>query len=471
MNRPEAMGARPIGRLLLEFSIPSIAGMLVSSLYGLVDRIFIGRGIGIDGMAAVTAAFPVMMIGMAIGLLFAVGARSLASLSLGSGDHAKAEEYLSRATGTAFLAALAASLLCAVAVDPLLRLFGATPLILPGARSYLLWVLAGFPLQAASMTAGSSLQAQGKPRLAFLVLLSGTLLNAVLAPLFIFACHWGLGGAGAALATAQAFSLVLTLALVQSPGSSLKLRASLLLPEPVSAARLAAVGAPIFLVQLLGCAVMVVANNAMRPYGGELGLAVIGIVNTVAMVFGFPLFGLTNGAQPLWGFNYGAGKWSRISRLSVLVLAWTFALALLSELGMMLAPESFVRLFASDPALVALGSRALRVFMTAFVLFPLGIVPASYFQSTGRPLPAGILMLSRNLVMMTAMLVLSRLYGLDGVLWAGPVADTVTGVLGFVYLMKMRSEIGREELGAALVAPAASLAELRENRRLDLESA
>ncbi len=450
MDKAEAMGQRPVGRLLAEFSLPAMAGMFVSALYSLVDRIFIGHGAGVGGIAAVTAAFPVMIVGMAIGLLYSTGARSLAAVSMGRGERDKAEEYISRAAGAAFILAALSSLACFLAADPLLRLFGATSGILSEAKAYLGWVLIGAPFQAAQMAAASSLQAQGRPRSSLAVMLIGTAVNAALAPLFIFGLKQGVAGAGLAVAISEITSLAITLALVFGKKSLLRLRPACFLPVGRALGEVAKIGLPIFLVQLLGCATMVVANVAIRPFGGEVGLAVIGIVNTVANVLGFPLFGITNGAQALWGYNYGARKWARMRRISMLVFAWTFALAALSELAMVAAPGFFIRLFSTDPSFIALGSKGLAVFLAAFILFPLETVPASYFQSTGRPLPAGILMVSRNLVMMAGMLVLPSFLGLTGVLLSGPLSDLATGAIGLGYSLRLRSELSRESLKESL---------------------
>jgi putative MATE family efflux protein len=444
------MGQRPVGALLLEFSLPSIAGMLVSALYNLVDRIFIGRGVGVDGIAAVTAAFPIMVIGLAIGLLFSSGARSLAALAMGRGDKPRAEELVSRSFGAAFLLASLASAACYLAADPLLSLFGATSSVLPEAKSYLGWVLLGAPLQAAQMTLASALQVQGRPRSSFAVMLMGTIVNAGLAPLFIFGLGWGLGGAGLAVAISEAVSLAATLALVLGKKSAIRLRPSLAIPALGPVAEVAKSGMPLFLVQILGCVTMVVANNAVKPYGGELGLAVIGVVNTVANVLGFPVFGITNGAQALWGYNYGAGLWKRVRRVTLLAFSWCFALAALSELAMVATPGFFIGLFSGDPAFVELGSKSLAIFLAAFILYPLEIVPMSYYQSTGRPLPAIALMLCRNLAMIAGMIVLPRFWGLTGVLLAGPLSDIVTAALGLAYTLRMKSELGRESLKESL---------------------
>lgn len=444
MNRTEAMGIRPVGRLLAEFSLPAIGGLLVSSLYNVVDRIFIGQGTGVYGMAAVTAVWPIMIGSLSIGILFQTGARTLASVSLGQGMTEKSEEYVSRATGTAGLLAAVVALTCWIFIEPLLRTLGATGPVMPEAKAYAGWILLSSPGQAGSMALGASLSAQGRPKASFMVQFAGTLINAALAPIFIFALGWGVGGAGLAVAISQTLSLALTLLLVRRKKSAIKPRMRFALPEAETIVSLVRVGMPLFLMQLLTCATFAVANLAVKPYGGQLGLAVIGVVVTVAQFLGFPLFGIITGAQTLWGYNYGANKWRRIGRISILAFAWMVLFAALSEAAMVAAPAFFVRLFSADPALVGLGTHSLRIFACAFILFPLELGPASYFQATSRSGAASAALLCRSLSFIAGMIVLPRFLAFDGVLWAGPLSDALTGLVGLFFARRMFVEIKKK---------------------------
>jgi putative MATE family efflux protein len=448
MDSTQAMGTRPVGRLLAEFSLPAIGGLLVSSLYNVVDRIFIGQGTGVNGMAAVTAAWPIMIGSLAIGVLFQTGARTLAAVTIGQGEKTKAEEYVSRATGAAFILAAISSAIIWLACETVLRAFGATGTIMIEAKAYTGWILLSSPGQAAAMAAGSSLAAEGRPKAGFMVQFAGTFVNAALAPIFIFALGWGVGGAGLAVAVSQTFSLALTLVYVLQKKSVLTIRLRYLLPEVRSLAEVIRVGMPLFLFQLLTCATFVVANLAVKPFGGELGLAVVGIIVTVAQFLGFPLFGIITGAQPLWGYNYGACKWRRIGRISILTFAWTLMLAAISELAMIAAPAFFVRLFSGDPSLAGLGARSLRIFACAFILIPLELGPVAYFQSTGRSMPAAMAMILRCFTFIAGMIALPPIFGFDGVLWAGPLSDVLTGLVGVLYgrrmFIEVRKKVARE---------------------------
>lgn len=441
MDKSERLGTAPIGKMLWEFSVPATATMLVAALYSFTDRIFIGRGTGVDGIAAATAAFPFMVVGMAVGLLFSVGTRSVASIALGAGNVDGAKAAVSGGTGASFLATAGVSLLIGLTGRPLLSLFGASSAIAEDARIFLNVLLLGLPFQSAAMTASASLQVEGRPQMAFVVSLAGTALNVALDPLFIFVFNWGLVGAAAATVLSQVVSLLLVLATVQGKRSSLKIDAKRLFPAAGLLREETVIGLPIFLVNLATVAVLLAANSAIRPYGGDLALAVIGVVNTVGMVVSYPLYGISNGAQPLFGYNFGAGNSKRLRRLTVLVAVWTFIFAAAAEAVVVIFPEGVVGVFSDDRALAELGARSIRLFFLAFLLFPLYQLPMTYFQATGRALPAGVLMLGRNTVMFAAMLILPRWFGLDGVCLAGPVADLATAAIGTFYLFRMGTEL------------------------------
>jgi putative efflux protein, MATE family len=449
MDNTEAMATRPVGQLLAEFSLPAIGGLLVSSLYNLVDRIFIGQGTGVNGMAAVTAAWPIMIASLAIGVLFQNGARTLAAVSMGQGDLDKAEKYMARATGAAFIFAAIFAGICWLLVEPLLKAFGANGEVMLEAKAYTGWILLSAPGQAAAMTIGSALAAEGRPKSAFMVQIAGTFINAALAPIFIFALHWGVGGAGLAVAISQTLGLVLTCVYVYDKRGTIRPKIRYLLPEHKMLGELSAVGAPFALMQLVTCATFVVANIAVKPYGGELGLAAIGVIVTVVQFLGFPLFGIIQGAQPLWGYNYGAAKWERVRRISLLALVWTIGFAAVSECAMVFFPGIFVGLFSGDPRLADIGAHSLRIFALSFVLLPLELGPASYFQATGRAGPGSFVLILRALSFIAGMAIFPIFWGYDGILWAEVFSDSLTCCFGLVYGRRMLHELKNKVACAA----------------------
>lgn len=440
MGNTDAMATKPVGRLLLEFSLPAIGGLLVSSLYILVDRIFIGQGTGVNGMAAVTAAWPIMMGSVSVGVLFQNGSRTLAAVSLGQNDLEKAEKYIGRAITASILVAIALSGLLWAFIEPLLKVLGATGEVTQAAKDYTGWILLAAPAQAAAMTLCSALAAEGRPKSSFMVQLVGTILNAALAPIFIFALGWGVGGAGLAVGISQTASLFITIYYAYDKRGTIRPKLRHFFPEIRMIGELFSVGGPFALFQLVLCAIIGVANIAVKPYGGEMGLAAIGVIATVIQFLGFPLFGLIQGAQPLWGYNFGAGKWDRVKRVSLLTFTWTIGFAAISEVAMICFPGIFVGLFSGDPRLADIGSHSLRIFALTFVLLPIELGPALYFQATGRPAGASYVLVFRVLSFVVGMIVFPFFIGYDGILWAEPFSDILTGCMGVYYGKKMIHE-------------------------------
>ena len=431
------MGEAPIGRLLVKFSLPTIAMMVVNGLYNTIDQIYIGRGMGTLGIAAVTAAFPMMLVSVAIGSLFGAGATTLISISLGAGREAEARSLLGQAFAASLLAAFAIAALTFVVMSPVLRLLGATPTLLPLARQYLSVVAIGFLFQVPSMTIGGSLRAQGRPRASMVSVISGVVVNAGLAPLFIFGLHGGLVGAAAATVAAQALVLALTFALVQGRRSRIRIGLQAMKPRARAVGRMAAIGAPAAISNVIQLAVFAVANSSIAAYGGALGIAMVGIVNSLYRLFSFPVDGLTQGAQALWGYNYGAGKPARVSSITFHALAAGTLVSVVCTVLIELFPRGFVSLFsASDPHFLQLGAHGLEIFFLGFFAYGLRVVSAQFFQSVGRPAETVVLLLGRNVLLIAGMIILPRWLALDGVLWAGSASEVLTAVVSVPLLAR-----------------------------------
>jgi MATE family, multidrug efflux pump len=437
VNAVVEMGQAPIGRLLLKFSLPTIAMMLVNGLYNTIDQVYIGQGMGTVGIAAVTAAFPLMLLSVAIGSLLGAGATTLISISLGAKRETEAASVLGQAFAVSMLAAVAVASLTFLFMSPVLRLLGATDMLLPYARRYLSIVAFGFLFQVPSMATGGSLRAQGRPRAAVLSVVSGVAVNAALAPLFIFGFHGGLGGAAAATVTAQAVVLVLTLMLIQGRKSRLRIMKNAMKPRAAVVGKMAVLGAPAALANVIQLAVFAVANTSIAAYGGELGIAMVGIVNSLYRLFSFPVEGITQGAQALWGYNHGAGKPERVKSITFHALAGGTAVSILCMLLIELFPQGFVSLFnAGDPQFLRLGAHGLEVFFLGFFAYGLRSVSAQFFQSIGRPAETMVLLLGRNVLLIAGMIILPRWLALDGVLWAGSASEILTAAVSVPILAR-----------------------------------
>jgi putative MATE family efflux protein len=437
MDQVSEMGEAPLGRLLIKFSLPSIIITLVNSLYNFIDRIYIGHGMGTDALAAVTAGFPMMLVAEGIGALLSVGTATLISIAMGAKRQDEARSVLGQSFATAILVSLPVMAASWLLMDPLLRLFGTTEGIMPLARTYIGIVTAGFVFQIVSMAVANSLRSQNRPRAAMVATVSGTALNAVLAPLFIFCFRWGIAGAAAATVIAQAFSCLFTLAFIQDRKSVLRIERRRLAPRLSTVGEIAKIGLPLLFVHLLALVMLVVANNAMAKFGGATALAVIGIINTLSNLLAFPVMGITQGAGALWGYNYGAGKLDRVRKLTYIALVSTTLISLACTALIEIFPRAFIAAFnASDPALIALGSRGMAVFMMSFFTVGLQYTTANLFMSIGKAAQGGILYVIRQGLMILGMAFLPLLMGLEGVYWSGPITDAVCTVLSAVILIK-----------------------------------
>lgn len=436
MDKIQEMGEAPLGRLLLKFSLPAIAMMVVNGLYNFIDRVFIGQGMGTDALAAVTAGFPMMIIAMAVGALFSVGTSTLVSIAMGKGDRGRARSVLGQGFAASLVSSVAVALLGWAFMDPLLRAFGTTEAIMPMARTYIGIVMIGFAFQVPTMTVSSSLRAQNRPNLAMLATVSGTLLNAVLAPLFIFAFQWGVAGAAWATVIAQALAAALTFVFIQSKDSILKIEARWLRPRAVTIVEMLKLGVPIAVVQALSLAMLVVANNSMSRLGGAEALAVIGIVNALSQLCIFPLMGIVQGAQALWGYNYGAGKLDRVKGLLGLAIGWTTALGVIVTVLVEVFTRQLVSAFnPRDPALIALGSRGIAIFMITFFTAGVQFTMSMYFMAIGKAKEGGLLFLARNVLGIAGMALLPLAMGIDGVYWTGPATDLIVTALALAFLV------------------------------------
>jgi putative MATE family efflux protein len=365
-----------------------------------------------------------------------IGAGSCISIRLGRRDKLEAERVLGNAASLLLLISAILTILGLAFLDSLLRLFGASPTVLPFARDYAQIIVLGTVFQIVGFGLNATIRGEGNPRVAMLTLLIGVGLNVVLAPLFIFGCGWGMKGAASATVLSQAVSACWVLAYFLSGRSVLRFRfANMALRWPVCAVILA-VGSPMFLMQLAASVMNSLMNNQLQYYGGDSAISIMGIIYSVVMMIAMPVFGINQGAQPVIGYNYGARQLGRVKRALGTAVVWATVIALFGFVVMMIFPASVTRLFhRGDEAFVALGTHAMRISACALPLVGFQVLGAGYFQAVGKPKQAMLLGLSRQvLLLIPAILVLPRFFGLNGIWAAMPVADLVSSLLTGVWL-------------------------------------
>lgn len=448
MNRAQRLGQEEILPLLLHFSIPAIIGMLVQALYNVVDRIFVGNGVGPLGLAGLTVAFPVMLVQMAFSMLIGLGATALISIRLGEQRHAEAERIMSNAVGMLVLISLIITVLGVSFLDRLLRLMGASDAVLPYARDYLGFILIGTVFQSISFGMNHMIRAQGSPRIAMATMLIGAVTNIILDPVFIFVFGWGVAGAALATVLSHVVSAVWVLSFFLRGKSQLRL--DLRNVHKIKwgvVLQIVSIGFAPFAMQLAGSLQTLVLNRNLAHYGGDLAISAMGIVFSVNTLFLMPIFGINQGAQPILGFNYGAKKYGRVKETLWYAAAGATTLSTLGFAATRLIPTPLVSLFGrQDSELMVLGVQAMRIVMMSFPIIGLQIIGANFFQALGKPKKAAFLSLSRRVLLLIPLIViLPRFWGLQGVFLAYPVSDVVAAAITVWFLRREFAGLGSDD--------------------------
>ena len=436
MDRSKQLGEDHVLKLLIRFSIPAIIGMLVNALYNIVDRIFIGNGVDTLGIAGAAIGFPIMLIMMAFAMLIGIGANSLVAIRLGEQKKEEAEIIM----GNALILLIAINIVITIAglafLDPLLKLFGASAAVLPYARTYMGIILWGAVFQAVGMGMNNFIRSEGNPRIAMITMLIGALLNTLLDPLFIFVFKWGIAGAAYATILSQAVCAVWVLYHFMYGKGILKLRLKNLTLKSHIVGKIVALGMAPFLMQLAASVLNAIMNKSLSLYGGDIAVSGMSAVSSIAMLFLMPIFGINQGAQPIIGYNYGAHKYNRVKEALKLAIIAATSVVILGFIVTRLFPAQLISIFnKKDEELIVFGAHALKIFLIGMPIIGFQIVSANYFQAVGKPLQAALLSLSRQvLLLIPALLILPRFFGLEGLLYAGPFSDLMSSLITAMFL-------------------------------------
>lgn len=436
MDRSKQLGEDRILKLLVKFSVPAIVGMMVNALYNVVDRIFVGRGVGSLALAGITVGFPLMILQMAFSMLIGIGGNSLVSIRLGQGRKDEAKNIL----GNAFVLLIGISFILSVLgllfINDMLRAFGASDAVLPFARAYLRIILFGGVFQSMGMGLNNFIRGEGNPKMAMNTMLIGAFLNTALDPLFIFVFKWGIEGAALATIISQAVSAIWVTHYLFSDKSSLKIQKKYLKLKVDIVKGIIAIGSAPFALQLAASLVTIILNNSLVFYGGDVAVAGMGIINTIAMMILMPVFGINQGSQPIIGFNYGAKKYDRVKLTLKYAIAAATSIILIGYTIVMFYPAALISMFnKNDLELIDFGSKAIKIFLVFMPIIGFQIVSSNYFQAVGKPKKSMLLSISRQvLFLIPALLILPRFFGLNGVIYAGPTSDLLSSIMTAIVL-------------------------------------
>ncbi|MDR5659604.1 MATE family efflux transporter [Serpentinicella sp. ANB-PHB4] len=436
MNRSQRLKEDKIWKLLLKFSLPAIVGMMVNALYNVIDRIFIGRGVGADGLAGITIGFPIMLIFMAFGMLVGVGGSALISIKLGEDNKDEAELILGNSVLMLTVIILIFSVLGLVFLEPLLISFGASDDVLPYAKQYLTIILGGAIFQGIGFGMNNYIRAEGNPKIAMITMLIGAIINIILDPLFIFRFNWGIQGAAWATIIAQAVSSVWVLLYFFGGKSTLKIRRENLRLNKNIVTKILAIGSAPFSMQIASSIVITLFNRQLATYGGDTAISVMGIIHSVSMFTLMPIFGINQGAQPIIGYNYGAKAFNRVKETLKMAIVFATVIVTSGFLITRLFPRQIIYLFNRENIeLIEMGINAIQIFLFALPIIGFQIVSSNYFQAVGKAKIATLLTLSRQvLVLIPLLLILPKYFGLMGVWLAAPISDIASSVLSGTFL-------------------------------------
>lgn len=440
-NNP--LGVQPVNRLLSQFAIPSIISMLVGSLYNIVDQFFIGQRVGELGNAATNIAFPLSTSCLALALLIGIGGSSAFNLAMGSGHEKRAVNIMGNAVVLLAGSGLVLSIITLLFLKPLLLFFGSPKSVLPYAMEYTKITVFGFPFLLLSTGGGHLIRADGRPRITMLCNLVGAVLNTILDALFVFGLNLGMSGAALATIIGQIVSGALAIGYLMH-GKTVTIRRENLRIKWENVTRIASLGMAPCSNQVAMMVVQIVMNQSLKHYGshsiyGEnIPIACAGIITKVNMIFMSFVIGLSQGLQPIASFNYGAGKKGRVKEAYIKAISIGAVLAVIAFLMFQFFPRQIISIFGDGSELYyQFAIRYFHVFLFfTFVNF-MQPITSNFFTAIGKPKVGSFLALTRQILFLLPLILLFPLFlGIDGIMYAGPVADCLAAVVCFIMVYR-----------------------------------
>ena len=442
-QKENILGTEKISKLIRKFSIPCIISMLVNSLYNIVDQIFIGRGVGYLGNGATNVVFPLVMIGLAFSLMFGDGTSAYLSLKLGEKKKKDAEVGVGNGILISTIISIIFCVITLLFLPQFLTLFGCTKNLKSYAMTYGMIVAIGFPFSMIGTTLNSIIRADGSPRYSMMSMVVGAILNTILDPIFIFVFHKGVAGAAIATVISQIVTFVLNVLYIKK-FKTVKLSKNCFKLNFSVCKRIATLGISSFITQMSFVCVMTAENNllgrygSMSVYGAEIPITVLGIVMKINQILNSIIIGIAVGSQPILGYNYGAGKNDRVKETLKTVLKSSLIISTIAFILFQTIPDKLILIFGSGNAnYIKFACLAFRTYLLLCICNGVQIPAGIFFQAIGKSTKSAILSLSRQIIILIpAMILLSHIWGIQGVLSAGPVADGLAFVLALVFLIK-----------------------------------
>lgn len=448
-NDPHSLGTEKIGKLLLQYSIPAIIGMTITSIYNIIDSIFIGHGIGAIAIAGLAVSFPLMNLVIAFCTLVSAGGSTIASIRLGQRDINGATEVLAHTLMLCLTNALFLGIISLIFLDPILKLFGASAETLPYARDFMQIILIGTPISYTMIGLNNVMRATGYPKKAMLTSMVTVLFNVILAPIFIFHFKWGMHGAAFATVISQFIGMVWVLHHFMKKESTVHFQKGFWKMKKRIINSIFAIGMSPFLMNICACIIVIIINNGLQEHGGDMAIAAYGIINRLQTLYIMIVLGLTMGMQPIIGYNYGAQRIDRAKRTLHLGIISGVVITTSGFLICELFPHYVSAVFTDSNDLIDLAASGLRIAVMMLPLVGAQIVISSFFQSIGKAKISIFLSLTRQLLyLLPCLLIFPKLWGLNGIWASMPISDALAFVTAIASLMFNIKRISKDNITA-----------------------
>ena len=439
------LGTKPVGQLLWQYALPAIVAMSASSLYNIIDRALIGQLVGPEAIAGLGITFPLMNLSTAFGAVVGVGASASISVKLGQKDYSTAQNLLGNTVTLNLIIGFVFMVVCLLFLDPILFFFGASEMTLPYAREFMVVILLGNMVTHMYFGLNAVLRAAGKPKYAMYSVLFTVAMNVVLVLMFVWWFRWGIRGAALATVTSQTIAMCWQISLFSNKKEILHFKRGIYKLKARLVSNIVAIGISPFLMNVTSCVIVIVMNNLFVRYGGDMAVGAYSIANSVVMVFFMFVMGVCQGMQPIVGYNYGAEKYDRMLRCLYIAIGYATAILLVGWALSMLFPREIARVFTTDPTLLDLSARGIKLDMLVFFVVGSQATITYFFQSIGKVKVSIFLSLSRQLFLLLPMAyVFPMFWGLDGVWYSMPASDfgsfAMTIPMLMWYMKKFKSE-------------------------------
>ena len=418
------LGTKPVGQLLWQYALPAIVAMSASSIYNIIDRAMIGQIVGPEAIAGLGITFPFMNLSAAFGAAVGVGSSASISVKLGQRDYQTAQNLLGNTITLNLIIGFSFMVISLLFLDPILYFFGASEVTLPYAREFMTIILLGNVMTHMYFGMNAVLRAAGKPKHAMYSVLFTVAMNIVLVVMFVWWFRWGIRGAALATVTSQTLAMCWQLWLFSDKQEILHLKRGIYKLKQRLVTSIIAIGISPFLMNVTSCVIVIIMNNQFVRYGGDMAVGAYSIANSVVMMFFMFVMGVCQGMQPIVGYNYGAEKYDRMLRCLFLAIGYATLILLIGWALSMLFPREIARIFTTDPTLMDMSARGIKLDMLVFFVVGSQATITHFFQSIGKVKVSIFLSLSRQLFLLLPMVYVFPLFwDLDGVWYSMPASD------------------------------------------------